>query len=66
LTLSTANSDAATPLTVTETFWKSVGSGREEVRLIPVLEVRLEPKMVAISPATTLPERGSAGSLSNG
>src|ERR1035441_7259122 len=55
LTLSTANSGAVELLTVTETFKNSVGSGSPEVRLMPVLEVRLFPNRVAISPGTTPP-----------
>src|SRR5579871_3448479 len=54
-TLSTAKMGAVTPLTVTETFWSWAGSGKEELRLIPEADVRFEPKMVAISPATMPP-----------
>src|SRR5580658_8978003 len=49
-TLSTANNGAAEPFTITVTFWNEVGSGSSDVRLIPVLDVRSVPKMVAISP----------------
>src|ERR1700683_3255252 len=55
LTLSTANSATALLSTVNRSVRKVVGSGRPDVRLIPVVEVRLLPNAVAISPGTTPP-----------
>src|SRR5580704_14126657 len=54
LTLSTANNGTGEPLIITESLRNVVGSGNE-VMLTPLLEVRLDPKMVATSPGTIPP-----------
>src|SRR5579863_4125888 len=55
LTLSTANRATGVLLTINESFKNVLGSGRTEVTLMPVADVRLAPNAVAISPGTTPP-----------
>jgi len=48
-----ANSGAGEPLTLRDRFKNDDGSGSPEIRLIPLLEIKLVPNAVAISPGTT-------------